>query len=117
MLDNPEMRVRGVETDGEDSDSSGEFSEFVFILVLKKLVTLIFAVSWRKYLRGVGGRAQSVHSFDDSTSSDDGDSERGEGEGDISDLDQELHGVVEPGRQEDGHEILGKLFCFVYILD
>ena len=54
--------------------------------------------------------------FDDSTSSEDGDSEGGEGESDISDLDQELHGVVEPERQEDGHEILGKSFRFVLVL-
>ena len=71
-------------------------------------MTFLFAVSWRKYLRGVGRRARSVNSFDDSTSSDDGDSERGVGEGNTSDSDQDLSGVMEPGWLEVGLKMLGK---------
>ena len=70
---------------------------------------MFFPGSWKLFLRGAGGRRQSVKRYDDSTSSEDGHSEY-ESEGSNGDTGPDIDGVVDLGVPEVGLEIIGKLF-------
>ena len=69
---------------------------------------VLFPGSWKLFLRGAGGRRQSVKRYDDSTSSEDGHSEY-ESDSRNSDTDSDIDGVVDLGGPEVGLEIIGKL--------
>ena len=98
----------GVEVSSNDSDDSGEFGGFICRPYFGGSVEVIlFLGSWKLFLRGFGGRKESVKRYDDSTSSEDGHSEY-ESEGRNSDTDPDIDRVMDVGEPEVGLEIIGK---------
>ena len=69
---------------------------------------VLFPGSWKLFLRGAGGRRQSVKRYDDSTSSEDGHSEY-ESEGRNSDTDSDIDGVGDLKGPGVGLKLIGKL--------